>query len=95
MQTCVDPEHALLVSELIHGLVFLYLEGPLSLVSSIPSGAYTFLPPLLQGSLNHEGKDLMETSHLGLSVPRSLNSLHIVWLWVSLFVPIYCRKELL
>lgn len=28
------------------------------------------LPPLLQGSLNPERKDLMEPSHSGLSVPR-------------------------
>jgi hypothetical protein len=35
---------------------------------------------------------LMETSHLEVSVTRSL-ILHIVQLWVS--VPIYCRRELL
>ena len=30
------------------------------------------LPPLAQGSLSPEGKNLMETFYLGLSVPRSL-----------------------
>ena len=31
-------------------------------------------PPLLQGSLCPEGRDLMETAPLGLSVPRSLTT---------------------
>jgi hypothetical protein len=52
-----------------------------------------FPPPLWQGFLIHEGKgDLMKTSHLGLSLPRSL-TLHDVCLWVSVFVPICCRRE--
>ena len=38
-----------------------------------------FLPTLLEGSLSPEGRDLMETSHLGLRVPRSL-TLHKVQL---------------
>lgn len=52
------------------------------------------LPPLLQASLNPEAM-MMETSHLGMSVLRSLLSLYIVWLWVSTLVPICCRKKLL
>lgn len=32
-----------------------------------------FLPPHPWGSLSAEGRDLMETSHLGLGVPRSLS----------------------
>jgi hypothetical protein len=47
------------------------LEGLVFLVSSMPSGSYT-LPPLQRGSLNSEGRFLMDTSHLELSVPRSL-----------------------
>ena len=43
-----------------------------SLVSSIPYGSFA-------SSLSPEGRDLMETSHLGLSVPRSL-TLHKVQL---------------
>lgn len=41
------------------------------LVSAFPSST-CFPPPLLQGSLIPEGRDLMETSHLRQSVPRSL-----------------------
>lgn len=41
------------------------LERLVFLASSIPSGFYTLLPPLLQGSLSPEGRDLMEKSHLG------------------------------
>jgi hypothetical protein len=33
---------------------------------------FLFLPPLLQGSLNHEGRYLIESSHLGLSILWSL-----------------------
>lgn len=33
----------------------------------------------------------METSYLGLSVARLL-TLHIVQLWVSVFIPIYYRE---
>lgn len=32
-----------------------------------------FVSPFPRGSLSWEGRDLMETSHLGLSVPRSLS----------------------
>lgn len=42
------------------------LEGLVPLVSSIPSDSYTrpLWPPLLQGSVGLEGRDLMETSKL-------------------------------
>ena len=47
-----------------------------SLVSSIPSGSCAlsvlFLPPVLQSFLSSDGRDLLETSYLELSVPRSL-----------------------
>lgn len=47
-----------------------------------------FGPPLLQGSLRPEERDLIETSHLGRVVSRSL----IFWIMSgcgSLFIPIY------
>lgn len=42
------------------------------------------LPPLLHSLLSPEGRGLMKT--------KSLNSLHIVLFWVSVLVPIYCRR---
>lgn len=49
------------------------LKGFVFLVSSTISAVALFLPPLLQGLLSLVMMDLMETSHVGLSVPRSLN----------------------
>jgi hypothetical protein len=46
------------------------LQDLVFMVSSSPSSYSTTLPPL-QGSLSPQGSDLIETSHLGLSVPRS------------------------
>jgi hypothetical protein len=46
------------------------LEGLVSLVT--PSGSYTLSAYSASGSLNTVERDLMETSHLGLSVPRAL-----------------------
>ena len=62
----------------------LFPWGPLALT--------LFLPPRIWGPLNSEGTDLMETSHLGLNIPRSL-CLHIVWLWVSVLVSICCKRK--
>lgn len=53
---------------------------------------FTLFPPLLQGTLSPEVRGLMETSHLGLSVPKFL-TLHTVWLWVSIFVPICSMRK--
>lgn len=53
-----------------------------------------FLPARPQSSLYPEGKDLMETCNLGLSVPRPV-TLHSVQLWVSVFVPMYYRRQCL
>jgi hypothetical protein len=64
------------------------LEHLLFLVFLIPSGSYNLhshLPFYESGgvrggrSLNSEGRDLIETSHLEWSVPKSL-PLHNVWL---------------
>ena len=70
-------------------LVLLCLEGLVFFVSSIPLAFTIFLSPLLHSFLIPEGMDLIETSHLGLSVT------HIVLLWIFVFVPIYCRSKLL
>lgn len=44
-------------------------------VSSIHSGSYIlFLPELVQNSFRTKGRDFMETTVLGLSVPGSLTS---------------------
>lgn len=53
-----------------------------------------FLPPLLPSFLSPEERGLMKTSHLGLSIPKSIASLHDV-LCASVFVPIYFQRELL
>lgn len=56
--------------EFICARALLGLEDLVSLVFPL---ALTFsLPPLLQSSLISEGKDLIETSHLGMHVPRFL-----------------------
>ena len=49
----------------------LHLKGLIFLVSSISFVSYSLFH-LLQCFLSSVGRDLMETSHLGLSVPRSL-----------------------
>lgn len=46
------------------------LEGLVSFVSSIPSGSYSFLPPLQHSDQSSEERDLMQISLLGTSVPR-------------------------
>jgi hypothetical protein len=51
--------------------VLLCLEDTVSLVSSIISWSYN-LSSLPQGSLSPEGRNLMKTSPLGISVPRFL-----------------------
>jgi hypothetical protein len=58
---------------------FRYFLSPLALT--------IFLSPL-QGPLSPEGRDLTETSRLGLSVPRTL-TLHNAWMWVSVVVSVF------
>lgn len=41
------------------------------------------------------GRDFMVTSLLGLGVPRSLSLCLVVWLCISISVPICCRRNLL
>lgn len=52
-------------------LSWVVLENLVPLVSSVPSTSPTPLPPLPWGYLSIEGRNLMETSHLRLSAPRS------------------------
>lgn len=64
-------QHCYSLYEFLCSSLLLCFEGPVSLVSSIPSGSYN-LPPLLpQESLRPKGRKLMETSISGPSVLRS------------------------
>lgn len=56
--------------------------------------AYSYCLLFHRFFLRPQRKDLMATSCLGLSVLRSL-TLYSVWLWLSVFVPICCRRKLL
>jgi hypothetical protein len=71
----------------------LYLEGffPWYLPSSL---GLTVLPILFpQGSLSPEGRDLMEASHLGMSVPRSFTFCTLSSC-VSLYFPHLMQKKI-
>lgn len=54
-----------------------------------------FLHILLWGSLNPEGKDLMETALLGLGVSRSFTLCIVSCLWASVFVSLCCKRKIL
>ena len=84
------PVRAPCLSELLYTIpVFLFpCCSPFLLVLTI------LQPSLPQGSLITEGRELMETNHLMIGVPRSL-TLRFVQLWISVFVPTYCGQELL
>lgn len=74
MQLRAGPEHAASVSASSPmSFAHVDLEGPAFSMSSILSGPYTLsVPsPLSWGSLSSERRNSMETSHLGLSGPRS------------------------
>ena len=63
------------------------LEGLVLLVSSTPSASYTLSASSSMGSLSPEGRDLMETSHLGLSVSwclTLLSDLKSLYLFLSI-----------
>ena len=49
------------------------LEGLVFLVSSICSGLHPFSASSSYVSLSSKGRDLMVTSHVGLSIPMSLD----------------------
>jgi hypothetical protein len=73
---------------------YFYLEGLISLMSSMSSGSDTISASSLLDSLGTEGRCLMETSHWGFSIATSL-ILCIMSGYDSLFVPICCRRKLL
>lgn len=52
------------VSSVAHKMSYSWCPCPVSLAF--------FLPPLLQSTLSPKGRDLIDTSHLGLSISRSL-----------------------
>lgn len=70
------------------------LEELVLLVPSVLSGSYTLLRPRPQGSLGPEegfdGDILFRAEHSKVSCP-----LHTVRLWVSVLVPICCKRKLL
>lgn len=72
--------HAATISVSYCVSVWLCLKGLFSLVSSVPSASYTLRLP--RESLSPKGRGLVETSHIGLSVSRSL-TLHIASCGVS------------
>ena len=73
MQTCAGPVHVCLtLCELMWALLML-ISGPLFTWCPPSTQALTlFLTPLSQDSLSRKGRELMETPHLGLSVPGYL-----------------------
>jgi len=83
VQTCVSAMHAAIFSMNLDDFDFLVL--------SILLAPTLFLPPFLK---NSKRKDLMVTFYLELYFSRT-HSLHIVWLYVTVFVPICCRRKLL
>lgn len=82
---CADAVHAASLCEYIYESVLLYLENTVSLISPISS--YSYVLSVFSSMY------IPETSHLGLSVPRSLSPCMLTNC-VSVFVPIYCKKFL-
>ena len=70
MQILADPVHATSVPVSSSELFLSNLEHLAFLVSSIHLDFRCFLPHLLQGSLKPKRKDLIEASHLQMSIPR-------------------------
>lgn len=70
VQTCVTTVHAVIVfvSSCMCQKVLPCLEG---LVFLLFSPVLIIFPPLLQGSLNLEGREKLEISHLGLIALKS------------------------
>lgn len=58
-------------------------------------GSYKVSGSSSTGSLSHERKDLMETSHFKADHSRISYSLRLVWSYVFVFVSICCRRKLL
>lgn len=70
---CAGTVHAATISMSLYVCWFYSVQNVLiPWCPPSPLALIIFLPPLLQSSLSPEGKDLMKTSSLGLSVPGSL-----------------------
>jgi hypothetical protein len=54
-----------------------------------------FLLPLLLGSLSSEEELFGGDISFRAECPKVSHSMHDVWLWVSVFVPIGCRRKIL
>ena len=73
--SCADPCRlcacCLSVCEFIRVQILLIQRAWFPSCPPSPLAFTFFLPPFLQGSLSPEGRDFMETSHLGLKILRS------------------------
>ena len=78
--------------ELICAPDLLFLET-FPLVSSVTSGSYT-LPHLTQGPLISELRELMNSFHWGLTI-QGLSVPDNILFWISVFVPVCCKKTFL
>lgn len=86
------PTHAASITEFICASFVLCVEGLDCFLSPVP--VLTLIsPPLPQRSLSPEGRNLMEISILAECFKVS-QILHVVWLWVCIFL-IYCRRKYL
>lgn len=70
--------HCFCLCKFICEVILLCLEGPICLVTSIPSGSYILSTSSLAGFPEPKEEGLIEASHLRLSVPMSLNSLCVL-----------------
>lgn len=52
-----------------------------------------FLPSLPHSFLRHEGRSFLEDIPFRAECSMASHFLHIVWLWVSVFVTMYCRRK--
>lgn len=77
-------------NEFICTLLLLSLKHMVTLMSFIPFASYNLLPPVWYSSLTPEGRGLTKSSNLLLSISKSLA---LVEMWVSILLPIYCRRK--
>jgi hypothetical protein len=75
VQPLVAPVHAASIFASSYELPSHWFGGPsfIGVLHPEPLAFKVFLPPLPQNSLSPEGRELMETFHLGLRVPGALN----------------------
>ena len=59
------------------------------------SSFYNILPPLLQIFLNSEGRGIDEGIPFRTKYSELSHSLNIVQLWVSVLIPVYCKRKFL